>query len=63
MIAHFRLMSRLRDAKLLSQYSPKDILELCKSIYKFKIKGQWQRSEITEKTRKLFARIKVDSLT
>jgi hypothetical protein len=63
MIAHFRLMTRLREAKLLSRYSPKDILEMSKAIYKFKIKGHWQRSEITEKTRKLFVKIKIDSLT
>jgi hypothetical protein len=62
MIAYYKLYVRLRQAELLSKYSPKDIIEQSKAIYKMKIRGTWQRSEITEKTRKLFAKIGIDYL-
>jgi transposase len=62
MIAYYKLYVRLRQAELLSKYSPKDIIELSKAIYKMKIRGIWHRSEITERTRKLFAKIGIDYL-
>lgn len=62
MIAYYKLFSRLREAKLLSKNSPKDIIELSKSIYQMKIKGQWNQSEITEKSRTLFRKIGIDYL-
>jgi hypothetical protein len=62
MIAYYKLYVRLRQAELLPKYSPKDIIEQSKAIYKMKIRGQWYRSEITEKIRKLFARIGIDYL-
>jgi len=62
MIAYYKLYVRLRQANLLSKYSPKDIIELSKAIYKMKIRGEWHRSEMTKKTQGLFAKIGVDYL-
>lgn len=62
MIAYYKLFWRLKEAKLLSHYAPKDIIELSKSIYQMKINGQWHCSEITEKTKTLFKKIKIDYL-
>jgi len=63
MIAYYKLYVRLRLAGLLSKYSPKDIIELSKSICKVKIRGEWHIAETTEKTRKLFAKIGIDYLS
>ena len=63
MIAYYKLYVRLRQAGLLSKYSPKDIIEFSKAIYKMKIKGVWHRSEITQKAKELFAKIGIDYLT
>jgi len=63
MIAYYKLYVRLRQAELLSNYSPKDIIELSKAIYQMKIRGSWHRSEITIKHQKLFAKIGIDYLT
>ena len=60
MTAYYKLYSRLKQAKLISKYSPKDIIELSKSIYMMKIKGQWHRSEITKRSRQLFMKIGID---
>ena len=62
MIAYYKLFARLKDAGLLSKYSPKDIIELSKSIYQMKIRGAWNRSEITTKTITLFKKINIDYL-
>jgi hypothetical protein len=62
MIAYYRLFTRLKDAKLLNNYSPKDIIEIAKSIYKMKISGQWHISEFTNKIRDLFKKIELGSL-
>jgi transposase len=62
MIAYYKLYTRLRQAGLLSKYSPKDIIELSKSIYKMKIRDVWHCSEITQKTIKLFAKIGIGYL-
>ena len=40
----------------------KDIIEQSKAIHKLKIRGEWHRSEITKKTRELFAKIGIDYL-
>jgi hypothetical protein len=63
MIAYYKLYVRLRQAGLLSKYSPKDIIERSKAICNVKIRGVWHLAEITEKTRKLFAKIGIDYLT
>jgi hypothetical protein len=62
MMAYYKLYVRLREAELLSKYSPKDIIELSKSIYKMRIRDVWHRSEITQKTQRLFAKIGIDYL-
>jgi len=62
MIAYYKLYSRLKQAKLLSKYSPKDIIELSKSIYQIKIRGEWNRSEITARSKQLFKKIGLDYL-
>ena len=62
MIAYYKLYVRLRQAEILSKYSPKDIIEQSKAIHKLKIRGKWHRSEITKKTRELFAKIGIDYL-
>ncbi|TAD85860.1 MAG: hypothetical protein EAY75_10150 [Bacteroidetes bacterium] len=63
MIAYHKLYLRLREAKKLNNYSPKDIIELSKSIYRLKINNEWKISEITKKTRDLFKLLKIDYLT
>lgn len=62
MIAYYKLFARLKEAGLLSKYSPKDIIELSKSIYQMKISGEWNRSEITLRTMTLFKKINIDYL-
>jgi hypothetical protein len=62
MIAYYKLYTRLRLANLLTKYSPKDIIELSKAIYKMKIRREWHLSEITAKTIKLFGKIGIDYL-
>jgi len=62
MIAYYKLYVRLRQADLLAKFSPKDIVEQAKTIYQMKIRGNWHRSEMTDKTMKLFAKIGVDYL-
>jgi hypothetical protein len=43
--------------------SPKDIIELAKSIYQARIHGEWNRSEIAQRISKLFKKLEIDSLT
>jgi hypothetical protein len=62
MIAYYRLFTRLKDAKLLNNHSPKDIVEIAKSIYKMKISGEWHISEITNKIKDLFKKIEIGNL-
>ncbi len=63
MLAYYKLFSRLKKANLLSKYSPKDIIEISKSIHQTKINGVWQCSEITAKIKTLFKKIDIDYLT
>ena len=62
-IAYYSLFKRLKEAKILSKYSPKDIIEMAKSIYQTKINGKWSKAEITNKTIELFNKINIDYLT
>lgn len=62
MISYYRLYKLLKDAKLLSKYSPKDIVEMSKSIYQTKIREIWHRAEITKKTIDIFKKINIDYL-
>lgn len=63
MLGYYKLYDRLREAKLIAKESPKDIIELSKSVYQTKMRGQWNRSEIPQRVKKLFEKIKIDSLT
>jgi len=62
MIAYYRLYKQLKKANKLSKYSPKDIVEISKTIYQTKIRNTWVRSEITKKTKDLFKLINIDYL-
>jgi hypothetical protein len=62
MIAYYRLFTRLKNANMLNNFSPKDIIETAKSIYKMKISGNWYLSEITVKTNDLFKKIEIGNL-
>jgi hypothetical protein len=63
MLGYYKLYDRLRKAGLLSKESPKDIIELAKSIYQVRIQGEWNRSEIAQRIGKLFKKLGIDSLT
>jgi Transposase DDE domain len=63
MIAYYRLYKRLKMANKLSNYSPKDIVEMSKCIYQTKIRNTWTRSEVSKKTKELFKKIDIDYLT
>jgi hypothetical protein len=63
MLAYYKLYDRLRDAKLIAKESPKDIIELAKSVYQIRMHGEWKRSEIPQRVMKLFGKLKIDSLT
>jgi hypothetical protein len=62
MIAYHKLYVRMRMVKKLNKYSPKDIIEISKSIYKLKIKDEWKISEITKNTLDLFKLLGIDYL-
>ena len=62
MIAYYKLYVKLKQANKLSKYSPKDMIELSKSIYKLKCRGEWKTSETTKKTDELFKKIGIDYL-
>lgn len=62
MISYYRLFKLLKEGKLLSRYSPKDIVEMSKSIYQTKIRDKWHRAEISKKTIDLFKKINIDYL-
>ena len=62
MIAYYKLYTRLKDAKLLSKLSPKDIIEISKSICKIKIRGNWFKAEMTQKIIGIFKKIGIDYL-
>lgn len=62
MIAYYRLYSAIRDAKKLNNLSPKDVVEISKSIHKLKIGEDWRISETTAKTRALLQSLKIDYL-
>lgn len=62
MIAYYKLYDKINKAKLLSKYSPKDIVEISKTIFKIKINNQWHTAETTKKIRELFEKINIDYL-
>ena len=63
MIAYYRLFVRIKETGLMSKYSPKDMIEMSKTIYMTKVNNNWRLSEITKKTTDLFKKINIDYLT
>ncbi|GHT94310.1 hypothetical protein FACS1894122_10790 [Alphaproteobacteria bacterium] len=63
MIAYYKLYDRLKNAKMLTKFSPKDIIQTAKATYQLKINGVWHRSEMTKKTQGIFKKIDVGDLT
>jgi hypothetical protein len=63
MLGYYKLYERLRKADMISKTSPKDIIELSKSIYQVRIQGEWNRSEIAQRIGKLFKKLEIGSLT
>ncbi|MGI6516758.1 MAG: transposase [Fermentimonas caenicola] len=63
MIAYYKLYRKLVAAKKLNNYSPKDIVEISKSISSININGKWHTTETTKKTKDLFKKLKIDYLT
>ena len=61
-IAYYRLYSLIKKADMLSQYSPKDIVEFSRKIYKTNIRGNWTISETTKKVDKIFKKLGIDYL-
>ena len=61
-LAYYGLYSRLQQANLLSKYSPKDMIEIAKSISQAKINDTWQITEITKKNLDFFKKINIDYL-
>jgi hypothetical protein len=62
MMAYYKLYTRLRETKLLGKYSPKDIIEMSKTVYQMGIGGTWHLAEVTAKLRKLLAKAGLDYL-
>jgi hypothetical protein len=62
MVAYYKLYNALRETKLLGTYSPKDIIEISKAVYKLRIQGTWHLAEVTAKVRKLLAKARIDYL-
>lgn len=62
MIAYYKLFARIRKVDKLKAYSPKDIIEISKSIYKMKIQNKWHLSEITAKTNEIFKKLEIGNL-
>jgi hypothetical protein len=62
MLACCKLYSALRETKLLSKYSPKDIIEMSKTVYKVRIRGTWYLAEVATKVRKLLVKAGIDYL-
>ncbi len=62
MLAYHKLFNRMRTSKKLNKFSPKDLIEMSKSIYKLKIGKDWKTSEITKKSGDLFLELDMDYL-
>jgi hypothetical protein len=65
MAAYYKLFSRLKHAylkqtEMLSKYSPKDIVEMSKTVWVNRIGDEWHISETTAKFRELFRKIGIE---
>ena len=57
LLAYLRILKLLVSKKLLSKVSIKDLLIHLSYIKKIRINGEWHQAEITNKTKKLFAKL------
>lgn len=57
LLAYWRILKLLVRKELLSKFSIKDVLIHLSYIKKIRINGQWHLAEITNKTKKLFAKL------
>ena len=57
LLAYWRILKLLVKKELLSKFSIKDVLIHLSHIKKIRINGQWHLAEITDKTKKLFAKL------
>ena len=62
MIAYYRLYAALKEAGKLNNTSPKDVVEVSKSVYKMRSGGTWVTTETTAKVRALLNSLKIDYL-
>ena len=51
---YYKLILKLKENKLNSKFSPKDIILFLKDMKKIKINGKWLNVEITKKNTELF---------
>src|SRR3972149_2452474 len=57
LLAYWRILKLLVKQELLSKFSIKDLLIHLSHIKKIRINGQWHQAEITDKTKKLLAKL------
>lgn len=57
LLAYWRILKLLVSKELLSKISIKDLLIHLSYIKKIRINGEWHQAEITDKTKKLFAKL------
>jgi hypothetical protein len=62
MMAYYKLYTALRETKLLGNYSPRDIIEMSKTVCKVRIQGTWQLVEVIAKLRKMLIKAGIDYL-
>lgn len=57
LICYYRIYRLLVDKKLLSKYSPLDVIKYLSAIKKINIDGSWYTSEITTKTKRFMEKL------
>ena len=57
LLAYWRILKLLVIKELLSKVSIKDLLIHLSYIKKIRINGEWHQAEVTNKTKKLFAKL------
>ena len=57
LLAYWRILKLLVSKELLSKVSIKDLLIHLSYIKKIRINGEWHQAEVTNKTKKLFAKL------
>jgi len=62
MIVYYKMYILLKNNKKLKIYSPSDIIQFAKRIYKTKINEEWHISELTKKHADLFKTLGIDYL-